>query len=331
MCDLCGSSKGVNLLKSFDRLYRCSSHLFWVIQCVDCGLVYTNPRPDVEEIKDYYPSSTYYAYNTDVTSKGKLADIRAKALNTVLKECYHYPVVPNQEFTPLIRKGVSKLFKSRYMGFPIYKPGMRLLDVGCGDGSFLLKMNEFNFEGYGVELDGSAVRQAKINGLNVSEGFFIPDMFEKEFFDCVRFSHVLEHLPSPRTSLCTAREVMKDNGELIILIPNLGSYFFSVFRKYWFHLDVPRHFYHFTPITIRQLLADCGFSEISILKYTAEQSIIGSLLFLMSGNSELSTKRVNLPRNSLINFILFPVVAICGLFCWGDLLEVRAKKSIKHN
>jgi hypothetical protein len=84
---------------------------------------------------------------------------------------------------------------------------------------------------------------------------------------------VLEHLPDPQGELEKIHELLSDRGQLVIEVPNFGSWYARLFQGHWFHLDPPRHLYHFSPNTLLELLEKTGFHTLDLsttqLKYDA--------------------------------------------------------------
>ena len=77
-------------------------------------------------------------------------------------------------------------------------------------------------------------------------------------FDAVVLWHVAEHLHDPATTLRNVASLLRPGGVLMIAVPNFGSPEAKIGKAGWFHLDVPRHVFHFTSATLRPLLADAG-------------------------------------------------------------------------
>ena len=53
-CNLCGSDNTYSLFKKKDKLGTIRTE-FHVVECLGCGLLYVNPRPDQGEIGKFYP------------------------------------------------------------------------------------------------------------------------------------------------------------------------------------------------------------------------------------------------------------------------------------
>ena len=234
-CALCNSDNYKIILKVKDYRYHITADDFNLAQCKSCGLVYVNPRPSKEEIINFYP-------------------------------CGYYP---SRGF---ITRAIKYLFlKNKIKKIKRYKKSGRLLDVGCGDGDFLFGMSQTGFEAFGIDTSTEAckIAQQKLKNKN---GIYNSELreceFPDKFFDVITFWHTLEHLPHPNQELKEGHRILKDNGILILGMPNKNSFAFNIFGRYWFHLDIPRHLYHFSTKTIRGMLGLTGFQTVRITYFS---------------------------------------------------------------
>lgn len=133
--------------------------------------------------------------------------------------------------------------------------GKRLLDIGCGDGSFLLAARQAGWNVTGTELNPTAARQAGLNVLEV-----IDDAPESAPFDCITSWHSLEHMRDIPHMLEQVAGRLAPGGKLIIAVPDFGGLQARLFGPRWLHIDVPRHLYHLTAGSLQHALANAGFS-----------------------------------------------------------------------
>jgi O-antigen biosynthesis protein len=108
-----------------------------------------------------------------------------------------------------------------------------VLDIGCAQGKFGLELKKKNCKVYGIDIDKSAAEYATKSGNY--EKVFVMDITktkhtdcEKLFypvkkFDAIIFSNVLEHLPDPTAVLCQYSNFLKDNGIVLVSVPNVAN------------------------------------------------------------------------------------------------------------
>jgi len=106
----------------------------------------------------------------------------------------------------------------------------------------------------GVELTRNAVSYAKKKyGIKLFQGDFLEKKI-KDVYDVVVLNGALEHLRRPFETLARTRSILKNGGFILISIPNSDSLGRNIFGKNWFAWQPPRHLYHFSPKTVRQML-----------------------------------------------------------------------------
>lgn len=110
----------------------------------------------------------------------------------------------------------------------LLKGGEHLLDVGCWDGAFLERVRETRKYGelYGTDLPREAVATACARGFLARQADLNNEAlpFESGFFDAVTMLAVLEHLFDPFSAIREVRRVLRPGGELVIDVPNVGSF-----------------------------------------------------------------------------------------------------------
>ena len=106
-------------------------------------------------------------------------------------------------------------------------------------------------------------------------------------FDLIILFQVLEHIRDPLSVLRQCATLLKPSGVLIVGVPNLESWQARYTGPHWFHLDVPRHLFHFSPRSLGKVLqmADLTVSRISFVSFEHDPyGWIESILGISTGN-----------------------------------------------
>lgn len=327
-CNLCGSDEPELLFSGVERRFGLDGS-FDVVRCKHCGLVYVNPRPTAASLAYYYPSETYYAYRRLRGPHQFGQRMRQHVKTIALAEAKGYPLGDLQTMKWALPwlGGVLKLaIGRRFDGFPPYIDGGRLLDVGCGAGSYLYSLRELGWEVQGVETDQQAASYAKNTlGLEVFSGPLEEAGFPGGHFDVVIMRQVLEHLRDPAGTLEEVYRVLKDPGKLIVELPNFESFQAALFRDKWFHLDLPRHLYHFSPRTVRTMLYQAGFSEITVFNLPTTSGITGSLQYMCNAwTQDPGGNRIRWSK--ALALCLWPLTFLIAKLGYGEMFRAIAVK-----
>jgi SAM-dependent methyltransferase len=149
--------------------------------------------------------------------------------------------------------------------------GVRVLEIGAGDGRFVARMRAAGLDAHGVEPSPSARERARAGGIELAAD----PPGDGERADAIVLWHVLEHLPDPAASLESARRALAPSGRLIVAVPNLASLQARIGGDRWFHQDVPRHLTHLTPGGLTVLLERSGFGRPRVTHLLVEQNPLG--------------------------------------------------------
>lgn len=171
-----------------------------------------------------------------------------------------------------------------------------ILDVGCGDGRFLLDLDERLFDKYGIELESRLNEKSR---LNIIKGNFLEYNFGKKKFDIITFWHSLEHMQTPLSAITRAKKLLNKNGKIIISVPNGSSLGFLLVKDKWFHLDAPRHLVIFNEKSLSIL---CSRAGLKIIKKTNLFYEFPLDLFWSVSNQPLSSK--------IFVYLFYPIIKL---------------------
>lgn len=238
-CQACGSDHSESVHPSVEKGFE-------LLRCPDCGLGRTWPPESAERIGSWYPAQYYGKDN-----------VRFNALFERLVRWF--------------RRRRAAVLHNRVARGPV-------LDVGCGRGLMLSHLRELGYEPHGVELSETAAWHARhALKLAVTTEDFVEAPRERERYNAVIFWHSLEHFSNPVGAIARAYEALKPGGLLAVAVPNYGSWQARVFGRWWFHLDAPRHYFHFSPKALEAILARHRFRVVQLDHFSLEQNPYGLL------------------------------------------------------
>jgi 2-polyprenyl-3-methyl-5-hydroxy-6-metoxy-1,4-benzoquinol methylase len=238
-CPICDSDKKSLFLICKD--HTVSKKDFELQECGACGFVFTSPRPQNSDLGKFYESDEYISHSN--TKKGIVSRLYQSVRNRTLRQ-------------------KLELINSRQ------KKGA-LLDIGCGTGEFanVMKLDGWNVRG--IEPGDGAREMAKKNyGLDVQPEEAIKNI-PANSMDVITMWHVLEHVPDLQGRVQELKSILRQDGLLLIAVPNRNSHDAAYYGKHWAAYDVPRHLWHFRPQDIRALFRPHGFEvkEVLPMKY----------------------------------------------------------------
>jgi SAM-dependent methyltransferase len=226
------------------------------IRCLKCRLVSLHPRPTGPETSRYYDD--YLSFDREEISKWEV-------------------------MMRLVVEKSAFLIESELKG----RAG-KLLDIGCGYGSFLGEMKSRGWQVQGIEISRAGRQYAREKwGVQVHSQALEDLALPENFFDVVTLFYVLEHVVDPQALLSRVNHILKPRGLVFLRWPHTTP-IVRLLGPLSRRLDLyhtPYHLYDFSPKTMKILLAQSGFQKVkTIIKgHTLPPQIVGRWSSMITG------------------------------------------------
>lgn len=297
ICKICSSDQ-TKLLYEVAPDYL-TGDIFQIWQCSNCQVAYTSPQP--KDLSPYYPPN-YRRYIPIVLS--------------ILKLFYRLRV----------RRWLNSFSNPGYA-----------FEMGCGNGLMLDSLRKLGWRVLGNERSPEMAYFARHHlGLDVFAGS-LDAIRAAPQFDMIILFQVLEHLENPVEVLQQLSKLLKPQGKLVIGVPNFGSWQSQMGKSRWFHLDVPRHLFHYSPTSLGKCLEQVGLEIMSVNSISFEHDPYGWLQTIFNridgSHNRLTRLLMQIDRPNIKTIfqlvsvpILVPVCVLLAILSWlfgrGAMLEV---------
>lgn len=296
--------------ETFFKVYtiKIGGETFSLVSCTACGLEMVNPQPTSEQLDTFY-NTDYYG-------------------DKMIKFVPIIQWLRNLSVQKKVRR-ILNLYSQKN------KKTGRIIDIGCADGNFLFNIKKRKWDTSGLEISKSIHQTNKNNDLNIVIGDITTQKFPDKSYDIITLWHVFEHLPEPNIYLNEIQRIITPDGLLVITIPNIDSWQARLFGKNWFHRDIPRHLFHYTPSTLKKILEKHQLHIETIEHFSLEYNPFGFIQsfynYSLSDNNEFyeylkniqaDLKYKNIPR-LLLCLALLPILIIPAVIL--SILESVAK------
>jgi SAM-dependent methyltransferase len=226
-CPNCGQANAREWLRAPDRLHG-RQEQYTLLRCPACSLVWLSKPPKPAEMRRHYTDE----YDRLISTAGENSSGRWRDRNAAL--------------APHKQSGV-------------------LLDLGCSSGAFLQSLCGKDWDLFGIEMSAESAKKAQAkSGANVFVGDILDAQFPPSSFDVITCFDVFEHLHEPRRVMARVAEWLKPGGIFYVLVPNVDSAEGRVFGSYWHGLELPRHLFHYSPVSLRFLAESAGLCQVSL-------------------------------------------------------------------
>jgi len=219
-----------------DSSFYASENGFNLMKCCGCGLLYVNPRPNDEEIREAHELGEHGG---------------ARTLNVT--ETFVSSKIPTY------LKVLSDIYEDgRALA------GTTWLDIGCGHGEFLCALKEFTkgkIVARGIEPNGYKQQSARSRQLDVS--YFDLDKHESKY-DVISLLNVYSHLPDPIASLGNWKRLLNNNGEMLFETGDTANF---PSADHYRPFCLPDHLSFPSEEIVLDVLRRVGFQVVCVRKY----------------------------------------------------------------
>lgn len=173
----------------------------------------------------------------------------------------HYALYPRA-------RGISEITLKRYNElldkFEPYRKTNNLLDVGCGDGFFLIEARKRNWKVFGTEFSSKAIDVCLQKGIQMTNSPLNPQHYHPESFDVITSFEVIEHINTPQTELQSFYSLLRKGGLLYITTPNFNSLSRIILKSKWNVIEYPEHLSYYTVQTLCALGHKYRFKRLTV-------------------------------------------------------------------
>ncbi len=266
-CRICGNTEGNQAFFPKEMMFGWREE-FEYLECARCGCLQIARIPD--DLAKYYPSDGYYSYKAPKRKRDpawllKLRHERTRyflgefsvvgaALGAISRRPEHFDWL----------RGRASL-------------DSRILDVGCGAGGLLLKLQR---EGFRSLLGADPFIQADIdygNGVKILKRGI--EQLDGRY-DFIMLHHSFEHVRDPASSLRSLALALAPKGTLLIRVPVADSHARRTYGIQWYQWDAPRHLYLHTRKSMQLLAAGAGMEIAGVVHDSSGQQFSSSELYL---------------------------------------------------
>ena len=253
-CPVCGKF-------DTDIKFSFTKHRLNIVKCRNCQMVWTTPQVRKRDLDNLYEPNYYDSV---------MNQLKENSSSTFRK-------LINKKKRQQLLHSFARRFNVLMKAIPT--PDARLLEIGCGNGNFLLYLRDHDCQATGIDTSPHAVTLATKQGLQIFQGELDKLNLTSNKFDGILMYHVLEHVYSPKGLLKEIHRLLKPSGILIIEVPNIDSFSARLFGPHWMHLALPLHVNHFSPTTLSLMLKQAHFTIKGAIHSSRNASTVWKLGF----------------------------------------------------
>jgi len=195
------------------------------VRCISCGMVYTNPQVNQEIVQGRYQNGS--------PSTELWMDVLMNSKETAWRSGYYQDILNEIEHQVEIKGNI--------------------LDIGCAVGHFLDMARKTGWNVTGLELSPKGYEYCKELELNVLNTTIEDSGLPHESFDAITLIGVLEHVTDPEEVLKSCMKLLKKDGVILVVVPNMYSILNMLIQEESVTFDGRNHMLYFSEDTLKYL------------------------------------------------------------------------------
>lgn len=231
-CVLCGQSNNHPVIENIKNPRTVGKELYNYLTCKNCDLWMLDPYPTQAELNQIYTEAYQLYENEDTT-------LATRIMNKLSR--------PREEIV------------TQHL-----KPNAKVLDVGCGNGTFLQSLQTQGYNVFGTEWSASAAKsaQSKVGSERITVGD-ITTASQHQPYDLITLWHVLEHNLDPKALITQIVELLAPQGILVIEVPNSKSALLEKAKNNYPWFSIPEHVTYWSKQSLNTLCSKFQLTNLS--------------------------------------------------------------------
>jgi SAM-dependent methyltransferase len=273
-------------------------------RCQDCGSLRLTPMPAEGDLADFYPP--VYSFSHDMAQPSTLRGL-------LIRLEFHVFYGPQYRAqTRAVLRG------TQWHG----RPGVKMLDIGCGRGLRLATFQRHGFDVHGLDLQPEVIEylnhQLNIPG-TVGGVEALSSAFEPQSLDLITAFYLLEHVPDVSAVLERCHRLLRPGGWFVGVVPVCDGLQARLFGRRWLHVtEAPRHLSLPSRKGLHRAANLAGYNSVHIRPDSLLNcaGIVGGSLF---PGSDMTNAYGRSRLSALAKRFLGGACAIASLpFCWAE-------------
>lgn len=269
-----------------------------IVRCHKCGFIFVDPKPSALFLKKYYSK-----FSLNIFEKNTIT------LND--------------------SKRTLKLLDK-------YRDDKRtLLDIGCGNGTFMLEAKRHSWVTVGIDTSSTLVNYITQNTDLLVYKSSISAYTSGDKYDLITMNQVIEHFADPISVIRKCKKLLNQSGLLYISTPNIDSYVAKIRKIEFDYIMPPEHLSYFNKASLANLLMGEHFKILYMGSWSYPVDLVGLVKFVIGKRKKLARSKISMPNRNYIK--IFKYIIFDKLFCslfykflntnlGGTNLEIIAQK-----